>query len=134
MISVLRFSKHIFLLGFSFFTFTALYSQEEQPAGESDLANAVQNPVADIVSMPFQNNLDFNDVNRNTLNFQPVLPFGITENVNLIFRNIIPVISGPNLSSPFGGKTSGIGNISTAILFTPAKPGKIIWAVGPTLT
>lgn len=130
----LKISKLIFLICFNFFCFFAVFSQEAQPEGEGNLANDVQNPVANIVSIPFQNNLDFNDVNRNTLNVQPVLPFGITENVNLIFRNIIPVISGPDLTSPFGGKTSGIGNISTAMLFTPAKPGKIIWAVGPTLT
>jgi hypothetical protein len=130
----IKYQNCIFLFCISFFCISAIYSQEQPPEGESDLGNAIQNPVADIVSIPFQNNLDFNDVNKNTLNIQPVLPFAITENVNLIFRNIIPVISGPDLSSPFGGKTSGIGNISTAMLFTPAKPGKIIWAVGPTLT
>ena len=47
-------SNFIFLLGVSFFCLSAAYSQEEQPEGESNLANAVQNPVADIVSIPFK--------------------------------------------------------------------------------
>lgn len=115
------------------------YSQEtksepvSEQAEQEKLAKAIQNPVASMVSIPFQNNLDFNDENTNTLNIQPVLPFTLGENVSLIARTIVPVISAP-YPGVGGAKNKGIGNISSALLFTPAKPGKLIWAVGPTFT
>ena len=112
------------------------YSQTKDaaPAAESEqekMAKAIQNPLANMVSVPFQDNLDFNDENTNTLNIQPVLPFKISEGVNLIWRNIIPVVSAPDYG---GSRVKGIGNISSAFFFTPAKPGKLIWGVGPTFT
>lgn len=132
---MLNISKNLILFSFCFFLVSTAISQEQEEVVKEadDLSNAIQNPVANIVSVPMQSNFDFNDINKYTLNVQPVLPFSISENVNLIFRTIVPIISGPDPSSP-GGKTSGIGNISNALLFTPAKPGKLIWGVGPTLT
>lgn len=106
------------------------FSQEkEEISKDSDLAAKIQNPVAALISIPFQNNYDFgeNIDPTNTMNFQPVVPFQISENVNLITRTIIPVIS-----KPFGtDRINGIGNITLSTFFTPAKAGKIIWGVGP---
>ena len=71
-------------------------------AGEDEteeLARAAQNPVASMISLPFQNNTNFNfgprEKTQNILNIQPVLPFDLTEDWNLITRTIVPVISQP---------------------------------------
>ena len=66
-----------------------------------DLAKATQNPIADLISLPFQNNTNFgigpDDETQNILNIQPVWPFSINENWNLITRTILPVISQPGV-------------------------------------
>ncbi|MFY0626371.1 MAG: hypothetical protein JXR07_08760 [Reichenbachiella sp.] len=98
-------------------------------AQEDDLAKKIQNPIANMVSLPFQNNLDFNDRNTNTLNIQPVTPFSLGSNVNLILRTIIPIVSAP--TSP--ERTNGVGNIIMTGYFTPSKASKFIWGIGPAL-
>ena len=71
-------------------------------AGENEtdeLARAAQNPVASMISVPFQNNTNFNfgplEKTQNILNIQPVLPFELNEDWNLITRTIFPVVSQP---------------------------------------
>ena len=58
-----------------------------------DLARAVQNPVADLVSVPFQNNTISNLVlerkRRNVLNVQPVIPVDVNADWMVITRSII---------------------------------------------
>ena len=54
--------------------------QEAQAAeNNTDLAKQTQNPVADLISLPFQNNTSFgigpNNRMQNVLNIQPVVPF-----------------------------------------------------------
>ena len=99
-----------------------------------DLARAVQNPVASMISVPFQANTDFDfgpEGGTNTvMNIQPVLPFKLNDDWNLITRTIIPVISQPRLGPGMGRKT-GIGDTSFSSFFSPAKPGKWIWGAGP---
>jgi hypothetical protein len=69
--------------------------------GTQDLARATQNPVADLISLPLQNNINFGvgpgDDVQNVLNIQPVIPFKLSENWNLITRTIAPVIYQPEL-------------------------------------
>ncbi|MGH7896250.1 MAG: transporter, partial [Candidatus Binatia bacterium] len=56
------------------------------------LAKATQNPVAYLISVPFQNNFNFktgpNDKAVWVLNVQPVIPITLNENWNLITRTI----------------------------------------------
>ena len=63
---------------------------------DSDLRQAAQNPVADLISVQFQNNTNFGvgklDNTQNVLNFQPVLPVHLNQDWNLITRPILPVI------------------------------------------
>ena len=103
-----------------------------QEKTNKDLEKAIQNPIANIVSLPFQNNTDFGigeyDRTKNTLNIQPVLPFGLGKSVNLIARTIIPVISQPIGESE---TTTGLGDIALSMFFTAANPGKLIWGIGP---
>lgn len=55
---------------------------------EEELAKKLQNPVASLISVPLQNNFDFgigpDDGFRYTLNIQPVIPFSLTPEWNLI--------------------------------------------------
>jgi hypothetical protein len=103
---------------------------------EEELAKAAQNPVANMISLPFQNNTNFNygprEKTQNILNIQPVWPFSLTEEWNLITRTIVPVISQPEL---FQGddRENGLGDTTFTAFFSPANPGKWIWGAGPVL-
>jgi hypothetical protein len=107
-----------------------------KPAADDgeDLAKAAQNPVASLISFPLQNNTNFavGPFNRtqNVLNIQPVIPISLSENWNLITRTIWPVIWQPNAAQNTQG-TFGFGDLNPSFFFSPAKPGKLIWGVGP---
>ena len=108
------------------------------------LAKAVQNPVASLISVPFQNNTNFdigpNDRTQNILNIEPVIPVRLSEKWNLIMRIITPVIYQPSIVSevlpsntPFNHLgTLGLGDMNPTFFLSPAKPKKLIWGVGPT--
>lgn len=104
---------------------------------ETELAKKTQNPVADLISVPFQNNFNFgagpNDATIYVLNVQPVIPLKVTEDWNLITRVITPIINQPSLFE--GGESAfGLGDINPTLFLSPAKPGALIWGVGPTFT
>jgi len=114
---------------------TALFSEaQSQDAGE--LAKASQNPIGNMVSLPFQNNTSFgigpNDAVSNVLNIQPVYPVSLSPKWNLVNRAIIPLIYREEVF-PGTGSVSGLGDISYTAFISPAKPGKLIWGVGPAL-
>lgn len=108
------------------------------PGEAADLAKQLSNPVASLISVPFQLNYDTGigqtDADRWVLNVQPVIPFDLSENWNLISRTIVPFI---DLDSPvFGGSdTSGLGDIVQSFFFSPKAPtkGGWIWGAGPVL-
>ena len=101
-----------------------------------ELAKAAQNPVASMISLPLQNNTNFSfgpqEKTQNVLNVQPVWPFSIGENWNLITRTIMPVISQPEIL-PGTDRTFGLGDITFTSFFSPKDSGKLIWGVGPVL-
>lgn len=107
------------------------------PAHEMDagaLARAAQNPVANMYSLPFQNNTNLNygprNHTQNILNIQPVIPLTLNEEWNLITRTIIPVISQPGMA-PGEGTTFGIGATQVSAFLSPAQPMHgIIWGAG----
>ena len=74
--------NYIWIIALSFL-FIELHSQSEK--GLDDLADKIQNPFASLISVPFQNNMDFDvgpfDRTRNTLNIQPVIPFKLSEDI-----------------------------------------------------
>lgn len=102
-----------------------------------ELAKKTQNPIADLISVPFQNNLNFglgpHNRAQNILNIQPVVPFNLTENINLITRTIVPIIRQPDLTRDSGNNTNGLGDMNISLFFSPAKSGQVIWGVGPIL-
>jgi hypothetical protein len=106
----------------------------QPPPSDADLAQQLTNPVASLVSVPLQFNWDqpvgLDDDTRFTMNFQPVVPIGLSEDWNLIARWIMPYIGQPRL---FEGAppSSGLSDIVASAFFSPAKPGAIIWGAGP---
>ena len=98
-----------------------------------DLAKESQNPIGNIISLPFENNFDFGvgpeDAFVYSLNLKPVYPVNFGK-VNLINRFILPVIY---QEERFEGEGSefGLGDLTYQAFISPAKPGKIIWGVGP---
>jgi hypothetical protein len=110
---------------------------QEKGGGGGDLAKASQNPVADMISIPFQNQFNFgigpNNVMGYIMEFEPVIPLHLSEDWHLITRTITPVI---NVPSPAPGVPSafGLGDISPTLFLSPAKPGKFTWGLGPVLS
>lgn len=104
------------------------------PPSAADLARQLSNPVASLVSVPFQFNWDQpvgpDDATRFVLNVQPVIPFSLNDDWNLILRWIMPYIGQPALFEG-GVPTSGMGDIVASAFFSPAKPGRFIWGAGP---
>jgi hypothetical protein len=60
-----------------------------------------------------------------------VIPLKVSERLNLITRTIVPIMYEPILTQTAGG-SSGLGDINPSVFLSPAKPGKLIWGVGPT--
>ena len=92
----------------------ALAADEEESATE--LAKKTQNPVADLISVPFQNNFFFNTGSKNAtvyvLDVEPVIPINLSKDWNLITRTIIPIINQPSLfpePSKFAESAFGLG-------------------------
>lgn len=97
-------------------------------------AHTALNPIANIVSVPFQNNTNFgvgaDDKAQNVLILQPVIPFRISENWNLVSRWITPFVVQPRLATGIDS-AAGLGNLQPQFYFTPAYAGKFIWGAGP---
>ena len=98
-----------------------------------ELAKAAQNPLASPISLPFQLNTNFDtgpeQRTQNVLNIQPVVPFSINEDWNLISRAILPLIWQP-ASTPFEGSTFGLGDVQLNGFLSPKNSGNWIWGVG----
>lgn len=117
------------LLGSAGFISTATYAA----LSSEELAKLAQNPVGNLVSVPFQNNTNTNvgpeKKTQNILNIQPVIPVSINADWNVITRTILPVISQPALT-PYDNRTNGVGDIQFSAFLSPAVPGSWIWGVG----
>jgi hypothetical protein len=106
-------------------------------AETAKLQRETQNPVANLISVPFQNNFNFHvgpeRVTQYILNVQPVIPITLNDDWNLITRWIMPFIDQP---SPAHGTRSaaGLGDINPTFFFAPTHLGKLILGVGPTCT
>ena len=111
-------------------------SPAELSSAEDELAKKTQNPVADLISIPFQNNFTFptgpNDGVMYVLNIQPVIPISISEDWNLITRTILPVIHQPALASGLSSD-NGLGDLQFTGFLSPSESTGFTWGVGPVL-
>lgn len=100
------------------------------------LARAAQNPVAAMISVPFQNNTNFNygpnGHAQNILNIQPVVPFRLNDDWNVITRTVLPVISQPGFA-PGEDSTFGLGAVQFSTFLSPAQAGRVIWGAGTVI-
>jgi hypothetical protein len=101
-----------------------------------ELAKAVQNPVANLISVPFQNNTNFNygprDGTQNILNIQPVIPISVNSEWNVITRTILPIVTQPGFVSG-ESTTTGLGDLLFSAFLSPNRADGLIWGVGPIL-
>jgi hypothetical protein len=112
---------------------------------ETDLAKQSQNPVSNLISLPFQNNTYFgigpDDDTANVLNIQPVIPVELGD-WNLINRTIVPLIYLPDLTNGLpdlpegieGGSEFGLGDINYTGWLSPVGAGGITWGLGPSIS
>jgi hypothetical protein len=108
-------------------------------ANAEELRKQSQNPIANLISVPIQENWNFgigpDSRVQNVMNIQPVIPFSVSKGWNLITRWITPVIFQPlSAPQPPGSPVTGVyglGDINPSFLLSPKK-GKVIWGVGPT--
>jgi len=123
--------------------FVGLPALAQEPSGEgagsqAELAQDLTNPVADLLTIPIQMNYDQNigpadDGWKLQTNIQPVVPFDLSSDWNLITRTIMPVIWQDEVV-PGAGSQFGLGDITVSLFASPKKPTNgVIWGVGPIL-
>ena len=144
--------KHAIWVGALSFLFGcgSIAAQEKQPADADkqmeegkaagaantteSLQKATQNPVANLISVPLQNNTSFGigpyNRTQDVLNIQPVIPAKLSEKWMLISRIIQPIVWQPYPTDTTGGEY-GFGDMNPSFFLSPAKPGKVIWGAGP---
>ncbi|MFI5406213.1 MAG: transporter [Nitrososphaerales archaeon] len=108
--------------------------QTHEEIRDAELVKAAQNPIANLISIPFQNNTNFKmgpDSNRtqNVLNIQPVIPLF---HGRLITRTIFPLVWNPDFTQE-SGSNFGLGDILFTAFYSPESKG-ITWGIGPVVS
>jgi hypothetical protein len=125
------------IVGVSALALALLGGQPAAAQDEDALAQQLANPVASLISLPFQFNYDegigpADDGSRLVLNVQPVIPFSVGEDWNIISRTIVPLVDQSEIF-PAAGSQTGLGDTVQSLFLSPKAPtaGGIIWGLGP---
>ncbi len=104
---------------------------QDSGSTQKDLAQTASNPIANLISLPVQNNTDFGigpfDRSVNVLNIQPVIPL---MNGKIITRTIFPFVWLPDVTSESGSFSSGLSDILFTAFYVPSS-GSTMWGLGP---
>jgi hypothetical protein len=127
------------------FTFS-VSSYGDEPMSNTEIAKASQNPITMIYSLPIQNNTYFglgdSDEVKNIANFQPVIPMDLTDDWDIVWRMIMPVVTTPGFPKSFNqdgavtafrDATTALGDTTLSAFLAPKKSGKFIWGAGAIL-
>ena len=110
-----------------------LWASAVRAQDADELSKQLQNPVANLISVPFQSNFEyrggpFGKGFQWTTNIQPVVPVKLNEDWNVIVRTILPVIHRDGYG-PLNA--TGLGDTTQSFFFTPRNAGSFVWAIGP---
>jgi hypothetical protein len=133
MLRVLR-QLAILLLGGMLMLCTAAQAQVTTQPGTSvtpqQLAKSVHNPFEDFVKVPLQSTTGFSVGPRHnageSLNIQPVIPFSLNAEWDLIARPSLSATYQPSPQEQFG-----LNDLQTSFFVTPHNANEWIWGAGP---
>ena len=112
-----------------------IFAQEKPGASAQELADKLSNPVANLISVPFQSNVDYGigpyHGSKYTINFQPVVPITLSSKLNLITRYIIPIVDQHDITGE-GEDQFGLSDATVSAFFSPSNSKNgLIWGAGP---
>jgi hypothetical protein len=104
----------------------------------AELVKKLNNPISGLISIPFQFNGDFNagpsgDAGRYELKIQPVIPFRLTRDYNVISRTILPIRREDNTGGMLD--ENGLADTLQSFFVSPRAHGPygLVWGIGPAL-